>query len=167
MMTTRNGAFLYQINVSNGGVPKRPIEQACISLKGIDGDIQKNRAVHGGVNRALCLYSFERIEALRQEGHPIEPGSSGENLTVVGLDWSYIKPGDRIRIGETLRVEVTSYADPCRHNARWFTNNDYMRISQKRHPGWSRVYAKVLAEGTVQPGDVIFIDEKDMSEKPA
>jgi MOSC domain-containing protein YiiM len=26
-------------------------------------------------------------------------------------------------------------------------------VSQKRHPGWSRVYARVLATGSIRPGD--------------
>ena len=109
--------------------------------------------MHGGVDRALCLYSLELIEALQSEGHLIKAGSSGENLTISGLDWTFLKPGDQLHIGETLHIEITSFAEPCRHNAQWFLNKDYKRISQKVNPGWSRVYAKVLVEGMVKCGD--------------
>ncbi len=157
-MILPNKAILYQINISQGGVPKRPIELAHISFEGVDGDRQKNQTLHSGTDHALCLYSLECIEALRQEGHSIASGSAGENLTISGLDWSLLKPGDQLRIGDTLQIELTQYAIPCRHNAQWFLNKSYKRISHKLHPGWSRVYAKVLAEGTVQPGDAVFID---------
>lgn len=66
--------FVYQINTSQGGVPKCLVEEAWITWEGIDGDQQRNRKLHGGRDRALCLFSSELIEALRQEGHPIEAG---------------------------------------------------------------------------------------------
>ena len=157
-MTLPNRAILYQINISQGGVPKRPIKQAHISFEGVDGDRQKNRAVHSGPDHALCLYSLECIETLRQEGHSIAAGSSGENLTISGLDWSFLKPGDQLRIGDTVQIEMTQYAIPCRHNAQWFLEKNYKRVSHKLHPGWSRIYAKVLVEGSVQPGDPVFTE---------
>ena len=163
-MTNHNGAYIYQINVSNGGVPKWSIENAYVSVDGIKGDRQKNRSVHGGINRALCLYSLEQLNGLRAEGHVIQPGSSGENLTIAGLDWSLVCPGDELQIGQSLRIEITTYAEPCRHNARWFKDQNYKRISQKFHPGWSRVYAKVLTEGSVQCGDSVFIDSNERTE---
>ena len=145
--------WLYQINLSDGGVPKLPVAEAVIRLDGVAGDRQGNRSVHGGRDRAVCLFSLERIESLRQEGHTIYPGASGENLTLVGLDWDAVGPGDRLRIGETVELELTSYTTPCRYNACWFLGGEYGRISHKRHPGWSRLYAKVLREGTIRVGD--------------
>ena len=98
------------------------------------------------------------IESLRAEGHRIEPGSSGENLTVAGLDWLHLAPGDRLMIGEQVRLELTSYTTPCRLNAQWFKDGDFRRIAQEAHPGWSRLYARVLNEGMVKPGDAVVID---------
>lgn len=145
--------WLHRINISDGGVPKLPVAEAMITSDGVTGDRQRNRTVHGGADRAVCLFSLERIEALRQEGHVIYPGASGENLTLAGLDWDAVGPGDRLRIGETVELELTSYTTPCRYNARWFFGGNYGRISHKRHPGWSRLYAKVLREGLIRQGD--------------
>jgi MOSC domain-containing protein YiiM len=105
------------------------------------------------------LYSLELIERLQDEGHPIDPGSSGENLTVSGLDWDQVRPGVRLTIGPEVRLEVTSYTTPCSHNGRWFRDEDFSRISEKLHPGWSRVYAKVLCGGLVRPGDAVTINK--------
>ncbi|MCA9471338.1 MAG: MOSC domain-containing protein [Nitrospirales bacterium] len=160
-MTNHDGTYVYQINISNGGVPKCAVEKAYVSINGLEGDRQKNRKIHGGTDRALCLYSLERLDDLRAEGHDIQPGSSGENLTIAGLDWSVLRPGDHMRIGPCLQIAITGYAEPCRHNARWFRDNNYKRISQKMHPGWSRLYAQVLTEGTVHHGDSVCVNTRN------
>ena len=151
---------VYQINVSDGGVPKRPLREARVTERGVEGDRQRNLKVHGGQDRALCLFSQDLIERLQDEGHLIEAGFSGENLTLAGLEWEKLKPGDRLQIGPDVQVEIMSYTAPCDLNARWFRDGDYRRISQKKNPGWSRVYAKVLREGLVTPGDAVEILKK-------
>lgn len=129
-----------------------------MSVRGIEGDSQRNTLLHGGPDRALSLYSWERLQALQEEGHPIHPGSAGENLTVAGLEWEQIVPGDQLRIGEAVLIKITSFCVPCRQNARWFVDHKFSRISQKTHPGWSRLYARVLSEGLVRQGDAVGVE---------
>jgi MOSC domain-containing protein YiiM len=150
---------VHQINVSNGGVPKHPVFEAKISKEGLEGDRQRNLKVHGGPNRAVCLFSVELIERMQDEGHSIDGGSSGENLTLAGLAWDTLDPGTRLKIGPDVLLEVTSYCAPCEWNARWFRDGDITRISQKVNPGWSRLYARVLQGGVVRPGDVVVIEQ--------
>ncbi len=152
--------YLYQINVSDGGVPKHPVLEAVITKAGVEGDRQQNLKVHGGPDRAVCLYSQELIERLQDEGHSIEAGSSGENLTLAGLEWEKLQPGDQFRIGPEVRIEIMSYTAPCEKNAQWFRDRDYKRVSHKINPGWSRFYAKVLREGVVRPGDEVVFERK-------
>src|SRR5215467_15701732 len=90
---------LHQINVSDGGVPKKPVLEARITKTGLEGDRQQHRKVHGGSDRAVCLFSLDLIERLQDEGHSIDAGSSGENLTLVGLDWETLEPGTQLKIG--------------------------------------------------------------------
>ena len=149
---------VHQVSLSHGGVPKLAVPSAQVTLNGLAGDRQRNRKYHGGPDRAVCLYSLEVIEALRAEGHSIGPGSSGENVTVAGLDWPQLKPGDRLTIGGQLQLEIMSYTTPCRYNAQWFKDGDYERIAEETHPGWSRLYARVLREGTVRPGDRVILE---------
>jgi MOSC domain-containing protein YiiM len=56
---------------------------------------------------------------------------------------------------DDVRLMITSYTTPCRTIRESFTDHHISRISQKVHPGWSRVYARVLREGTVSVGDGI------------
>ncbi len=146
---------VHQINISNGGVPKTAVPSAEIVVGGIVGDDQADKKHHGGPDQDLCLYSLEVIEALRAEGHPIEPGFAGENLTLAGVDWSLMAPGRRLQIGPELIAEVTWPAAPCGKNAAWFTGRDYRRMSEDLHPGWSRWYARVLSPGSVTEGDTV------------
>jgi MOSC domain-containing protein YiiM len=148
---------VHQINVSDGGVPKRPVFEARVTERGVEGDRQRNLKFHGGPDRAVCLFSLELIERLQDEGHSIDAGLSGENLTLVGLNWELMRPGVRLTVGPDIELEVTSYTSPCSQNGRWFRDDDFSRISQKQNPGWSRVYAKVLRDGVVRPGDAVEV----------
>jgi len=142
-----------QINRSAGGVPKLAVVSAQVTTAGLSGDKQRNLKFHGGPDRALCLWSLEVIEALQAEGHPIAPGSAGENLTLAGLDWPALGPGSQLQLGDLVRVEITDYAPPCRTIMRWFSDRRFSRISQRHYPGSSRLYARVLQAGPVTRGD--------------
>ncbi len=133
-----------------------PIPQADVNDVGIVGDRQRNLKHHGGPTRALCLFSLEKILELQTEGHPIYPGSIGENLTISGLDWDKIVPGVQLKIGE-LHVEVTSYTVPCSNIKRSFVGQKFGRVSAKKHPGWARTYVSILQEGTIKVGDAVEI----------
>ena len=139
------------INTSDGGVPKRPRTSAWIAAGGVEGDRQRDLRYHGGPDRAVCLYSLELIQALQAEGHPIAPGTIGENLTLARIDWRRMTPGSRLRVGPVL-LELTRFTTPCRNVAGSFTGGAFARVSQKVHPGWSRLYARVLEEGAVAAG---------------
>jgi MOSC domain-containing protein YiiM len=147
---------VHSINVSNGGVPKLPRESCFVSVDGLQGDRQRDLRYHGGRDRAVCLYSLDLIEALRAEGHSIAPGAIGENLTVSGIRWADMVPGVTVEIGAVV-LQLTDYAAPCGNIARSFERRQYVRVNQKVHAGWSRLYARVLAEGTVQLGDALRI----------
>ena len=148
---------IFQINLSDGGLPKLACHLAEVVKLGLVGDRQEETDVHGGPDRALCLYSLERILTLQAEAHPIFPGAMGENLTLSGVAWELMVPGARLRMGGTVIVELTRYTTPCNNLIPYFIDGDYSRVAQKRYPGWSRLYARVLQVGRVQVGDrVIF-----------
>ena len=156
--STQSGR-VFQINASNGGVPKLPLHKAEVTFLGLAEDRQAHPEYHGGPERAVCLYSLERILALQAEGHSIFPGSIGENLTLTGLDWETISPGLQIRLGEEVLLEITHYTPPCKNIASSFARQEFARVSQKKHPGWSRVYARVLHPGRIQTGDPVMLLE--------
>lgn len=147
---------VFQINASEGGLPKRPLRTAEVTAAGLRGDRQADLRYHGGPDRALVLFSLELTLALQEEGHPIYPGSTGENITVSGLDWSGLGPGTRLQLGG-CQIEITGYAAPCRKIRGAFVGEGFGRVSQQKHPGWSRLCARVLVPGMVQVGDRVIV----------
>jgi MOSC domain-containing protein YiiM len=146
---------VHQLNVSpGGGVPKLPVPEARLHELGFEGDAVRLTRIHGGPERAVCLYALERIEALRAEGCAIFPGAIGENLTLAGLDWDRLGLGVRLRVGDSVRLETTRWTTPCKTTAP-FVGGDLTRYHQEHRPGWSRVYARVLEGGLVKVGDAV------------
>ena len=134
-----------------------PVTVAQVTLSRVEGDAQNDRIHHGGPERAVSIYSLERIAALQAEGHPIAPGTAGENVTVDGVDWELVMPGVRVRLGSTVLLEITSFTKPCKTISGSFIGGKFIRISQKVNPGWSRVYARVIAPGEIRAGDSVEI----------
>ncbi len=149
-------ASVVSLHISNGGVPKRAVPSARIMLAGIEGDRQRNLKYHGGPDRALCLYSMDLIDALRAEGHPVAPGTMGENVVVRGIPWDAMVAGVRLRLAE-VEIELTAFAHPCRNISDSFRGGRIERVSVKTHPGWSRIYARVLNGGLLAPNDPVVV----------
>lgn len=150
---------IHQLNSSQGGVPKTPVPDVFLTETGLESDKVRRPKFHGGPERALCLFSLERIRQLQQEGHPIFPGSVGENVTVEGLDWGGLAPGSRLALGDEVVVEISSYTSPCKTIRASFLDGRFKRISQKKHPGDSRLYARVLKTGRLAVGQTVRLVE--------
>lgn len=142
------------INTSPGGVPKLATSEARVTEVGIEGD-GHTYSGHGGPDKALCLYSLERILAFQASGHPIFPGSLGENLTIIGLEWSDISFGDRFRVGDEVEIEIVSAAAPCPKIEPSFSDGDASRVDNELHPGWARFYARIVKPGSFKPGALV------------
>jgi MOSC domain-containing protein YiiM len=145
------------VNVSPGGIPKRPIDGAWVGTLGLDSDGHESPN-HGGPLAAVCLYAVEAMDRVRADGHEAFPGAYGENLTLEGIDWGALAAGDRLSVGaDGLELELTQNAAPCATQARWFVDGAIERISAKRNPEDARWYARVLSEGRVEIGDRVEV----------
>lgn len=151
-----------QVSASGGGVPKTALAGAEVTRRGLAGDRQEDRRHHGRPWQAVCLWSAEVIEGLQAEGHPIGFGCAGENVTVRGLDWGTLGPGARLRVGTAL-LELTAYAIPCAKNAQWFNDGGFRRMAHDVRPGGSRLYAAVVEEGVLRPGDPVVVEPRSAS----
>ena len=147
---------LESIQASGGGVPKAAIPLAEIGPTGVIGDAQGNRRHHGRPWQAICVYSSELIEALRDEGHPIVAGGTGENLTISGIDWSRMRGGLTIIVGDVV-LRTSAPAEPCHQIGDCFTERRWNRIDNVERPGWARWYASVIEGGTITPGDTVTV----------
>src|ERR1700716_3058074 len=127
MLDKHRTGTLASINLSNGGVPKSRVDDAKVSRLGLQKDAQNDTKHHGGPERAVCVYSLEKIRALQAEGHPIDVGTVGENVTVEGIDWDAVVPGVRIKLGEEVVLEVSSFTSPCKTIKQSFIDGEFVR----------------------------------------
>src|SRR2546425_3532984 len=105
-------SVLLQINVSRGGIPKRPIPAAMLTPLGLEGDEHANPQIHGGPDQAVLIMTAETIDELVARGYRVFYGAMGENLTTRGLDRRLLRAGQRYRLSTAL-IELTKIRAPC------------------------------------------------------
>lgn len=132
--------------VSQGGVPKLPVDTLSVTITGCLGDKQNDLKHHGGPDKAICILQNCIIENLQSKGHPIIPGSTGENLLLDGCEVGEIYPGSIIKF-EQLEIEITQDAPPCKTISNSFTDGNFNLISHRKYPQFTRWYGKVIKEG--------------------
>jgi hypothetical protein len=64
--------------------------------------------------RQVHLIPAELLDELAAQGHEIDPGQLGENVTTTGLDLQALPTGTRLHIGSDAVVELTGLRTPCR-----------------------------------------------------
>ncbi len=146
-----------QINISPGGIPKRPIAEANLTARGLTGDDWAHPKYHGGPDQALLLIGAEVIAELNGLGYELYAGALGENLTTEGLDYANLTAGQQFRLGQSCLIELTKLREPCR-TLDIFNRPGGNRIQKllklEGRGGW---YARVLTPGPLFPGDRIIL----------
>jgi len=155
---------IVQINVSPGGIPKRPIAEATVTPDGILGDSWAHPQIHGGPDQALLLIASEAIAELVAQGFPLYPGALGENLTTLGLDRRRMRVGQRYRAG-AVTLELTRLRAPCATllvhgpGIQRAVYDPQVHAGDPSSPRWGLAgfYARVLNSGIVRPRDIISL----------
>jgi MOSC domain-containing protein YiiM len=121
----------------------------------IAGDDQADRAVHGGVYKAVYAYASEDYEWWgRQLGRTLDPAMFGDKLTTQGIDVSGAVVGQQWRIGSAVLV-VSEPRMPCYKLG--------IRMEDPRFPAVFSVadrpgtYLRIVEEGSLTQGDRVEI----------
>ena len=158
---------ILQINISPGGIPKRPIAEGVVTAERIRGDAWAHPQLHGGLNQALLLITSEGIAELVAQGFPLYHGALGENLTTSGLDRRQMRIGQRYRIGEVM-LELTKLRAPCSAldvygpGIQQAIYDAQVKAGDPASPRWglSGFYARVLCPGVIRPHDIITLADQ-------
>jgi MOSC domain-containing protein YiiM len=129
------------------GTRKTPVDEIFISKDhGLEGD-----AHAGKWHRQVSFLSSESIEETRQQGLDVTFGDFAENIATTGIDWKTIPVGSRIKLGDTVLVEITQIGKEC-HNrcAIYYKAGDCIMPREG-------VFARVLEEGKIRRGDEVKI----------
>ena len=142
------------------GIFKIPAMNAVrVTKLGLENDVQVDKAVHGGFDKAVYCYPIEHYAAWRTTLGPgvLEQfgyGAFGENLTIEGLLEHEVRVGDELKIGSAnFMVQAPRIA--CFKLATKFGIGDMPK--RFGASGRSGFYLRVLEEGEVAAGDEITI----------
>jgi len=155
---------IVQINISPGGIPKRPISEAVVTAAGIQGDSWAHPDIHGGPTQAVLIILSEAIAELVARGFPLFPGALGENLTTLGLDRRQMRAGQRYRAGEVV-LEITKLRAPCSTIGVYGVGIQHavydaqVKAGDASSPRWGLggFYARVLKPGVIRTRDIISL----------
>jgi MOSC domain-containing protein YiiM len=137
------------------GIFKQPVNRPVrVGKLNIDGDGQADLAVHGGVDKAVYVYSWKNVEYWKNflKREDLHPGSFGENLTVDELIDAEVCLGDQLEIG-TARFQVTQPRLPCFKLGIAMGRPDFVKIFHES--GRNGFYLRVIQEGVIEAGDTI------------
>ncbi len=145
------------------GFVKAPVSQAVwLSATNLDGDRQADLRVHGGEEKAVCVYPLEHYPYWeKQLGRELPVASFGENFSTEGFTESTVCIGDVFRVGEAEQaplVQVSQPRQPCfKLGARHETPELVLWVQESGATGF---YFRVLEEGEVRPGDGLLLVER-------
>lgn len=144
-------AIIVSINISRGGIPKLPVEASLLGADGFEGD-GHNHEKHRTPFQAVCLQDIEKLEELTGEGYPLSvPGTTGENLTVSGLNVNQLPLGCMLRLSNGAMIELTKVRKPC-----YVLDAIDPRLKEDI-AGRCGMYARVIGGGIVRAGDEIEV----------
>ena len=114
---------------------------------GIVGD-----AHAGSWHRQISLLADESVDTMRGKGVELRPGDFAENILTRGIELNTLPVGTVLRVGET-RLQVTQIGKECHNDC------EIRRLVGTCVMPTKGIFAIVLDEGTIRPGDTISVEE--------
>lgn len=111
----------------------------------------KNDAHAGKWHRQVSLLSYEKIEAFKAKGAPVEDGSFGENLVVQGIDFKSCPVGTKFVCNDVV-LELTQIGKECHSGCEIF------KIMGECIMPREGVFTRVLHGGIIREGDEMTVE---------
>lgn len=126
------------------GTEKKPVAEAYfVKGHGIRGD-----AHAGNWHRQVSLLSYDKVEEFNARGAQVDDGAFGENILVEGIDFKNLPVETIFRCGSVV-LRMTQIGKECHSSCAIRA-----RVGDCIMPR-EGVFAEVLEEGTIRPGDVM------------
>lgn len=130
-----------------------------LAQENLAGDGQADLNVHGGPDKAVCVYSADHYPYWREQLGVLECGPSwfGENFSIEGQSEHDVAVGDTYRVGTAL-VQISQPRAPCwKLGRRWRRLDMPKLVLQGGRTGW---YLRVLESGDVESGDTLTLIDR-------
>ena len=136
------------VNISEKkGVRKHEVPYIDLKLRhGIVGD-----AHAGDWHRQVSLLANESVDRMRKEGLTLAAGDFAENILTEGITLRTLPVGTVLRAGE-VRLEVTQIGKECHNDC------EIRRMTGMCVMPTDGIFAVVLNEGVIRPGDQIEVE---------
>tara|TARA_R110000868_G_scaffold52947_3_gene166631 strand:+ start:3526 stop:4155 length:630 start_codon:yes stop_codon:yes gene_type:complete len=140
--------------LSATGIFKYPVERVDVDILGIVGDVQADKRVHGGPQKALHQFSLASYQKIIQQ-YPLLhlkawPGSIGENISAAQMHEDSVCIGDLYAVGSCV-LQVSAPRIPCwKIDAKFKQPGLSQFIAQHQLSGW---YYRVIEAGAIQLAD--------------
>lgn len=126
---------------------------------GFINDTQSDKENHGGVDKAVCVYSQKNYDFFKQNYHLELPECAfGENLTILDLDDRDFCIGDRFRCGEVV-FEVSQPRQPCWKISSIIGIKNLTSLVVKEYK--TGFYFRVIKEGELSSMDTLELISRD------
>ncbi|ACK93270.1 MOSC domain-containing protein [Bacillus thuringiensis] len=144
----------YGGKVIHTGINKKQVkEPVYLSFVKFNGDGQADLVHHGGVDKAVCVYTGDHYPYWEQElNQDLVYGAFGENITVSGMREEDVCIGDTFELGQAI-VQVTQPRQPCFKLAKKYNIPKLPLYFQET--GYTGFYFRVLKEGWVSSVDTL------------
>ncbi|MGG0216951.1 MOSC domain-containing protein [Bacillus mycoides] len=142
------------------GINKKQVkEPVFLSFLKLNGDGQADLVHHGGVDKAVCVYTGDHYPYWEKElNQELVYGAFGENITVSGMCEEDVCIGDTFHLGEAI-VQVTQPRQPCFKLAKKYNIPKLPLYFQDT--GYTGFYFRVLKEGWILPVDTLKLLKPD------
>ena len=144
----------YGGKVIHTGINKKQVkEPVYLSFVKFNGDGQADLVHHGGVDKAVCVYTGDHYPYWEKElNQDFVYGAFGENITVSGMSEEDVCIGDTFELGQAI-VQVTQPRQPCFKLAKKYNIPKLPLYFQET--GYTGFYFRVLKEGWVSSVDTL------------
>ena len=129
------------------GTRKTVVKEANILRNhGLEGD-----AHAGPWHRQVSFLAEESIQKAKEQGLDVTFGDFAENIATSGVDWLSIPVGTKVKLGDSVLVEITQIGKEC-HNkcAIYYQAGDCIMPKEG-------IFTRVLEGGIIRPDDEISI----------
>lgn len=128
------------------GMRKKNVGQAqFVEQYGIEGDAHGNCATH----RQVSLLAMESIRKMQGMGLDVGPGDFAENLTTEGIDLLALPIGSKIKIGDSVELEISQHGKECHTPCAIYHQAGTCVMPTEG------IFGRVLSGGMVKAGDRI------------
>jgi len=139
---------IVSVNTSEKTGEKKHNIDCCLLVEnhGLEDD-----AHAGDWHRQVSLLAVESIDKMRLSGLDVWPGDFAENLTTQGIELVSLPVGTRLKVGQSVMLEVTQIGKECHKPcAIYYQAGDCVMPKEG-------IFARVIEGGKVEVGDEIQV----------